>query len=520
MLARIPSGCVILLPFLLWMVSLSNSTLAAESAVLKLETFPAAIKLQQGEQRRVMVIARNVSTNNVQLLPLDWIVTPGISAKNQTGDQFLLTPDAGVHWLMDVLRTNDSHETGQVYFRLDYKRLDAPSTNGPVNCVTTSLDIQDRQTTPLEQLLEVRIESSLKLLQQPQTGAVYVVIKNKANFPIALKSINARAPVDIILTNLSGSEVVASREEVPFQFEVSAKNKVHPGKHLLLFEVNLAWNDDGRPQTGTVLSKYEFDVGVLGDSEFLVPVGVPSFLLLPGFLILIVFAMLWNISHKEKPFPWATKSAEFWSLAVIISLLAMTIYRIWGSDLLEGYGLNDVYWVWFGSAAVGLAAWAGAYLVLYIRQLWNKHIEAGEGRKRFSTDDTPAEALRKLALNGRGILLARVKASISGQTPHAFELQPADSTHATLWIAPQIQVSFDDAPNENTKVELIGTFEKLLMNPKDAGAMASFLENEEHEWVKAGWLASGTLRGVTELPMSSKSSPDGAATGLLVMRKI
>jgi hypothetical protein len=464
-----------------------------------------------------MVVARNVSTNAAQLLSLDWIVTPGISITKQTGDQPIVPPDGGVHWLVDVSRTNESHETGQACFRLDYKRLDAAGTNGPANCVTSSLDVQDRQTTPLQQLLEVRIESSLKLLQEPQTNDIYVVIKNKADFPIVVKSINARKPADIILPNLSGSRVVAPREEMAFKFQISATNRVHPGKHLLLFEVNLAWNEEGRPETGTVLSKYECDVGVLGDSEFLVPVGVPSFLLLPGFLIVIVFAMLWNVFHKDKPFPWTARSAEFWSLAIIISLLAITIYHIRGSNLLEGYGLKDVYCVWFGSAAVGLVAWVAVESGSFLYRCLEDY---KKDRRTFKPEDGPVEVLRKLARNHSGFLLDCVIVKSSGATPPVFELQKAEGTPPMFWIATQIEVSFDDAPNDITKAERIVTFEGLLKNFTDAGTVASFLENKENDWVKAEWVASGTLRGVTQLPQSDRSPPVGPPKGLLVKQKI
>jgi hypothetical protein len=507
----------------LWMSALSAATAASGPEVMRLETIPATIKLQQGAHRQVWVVARNISTNAVRLLPLDWTVTPGISVTQQTGDQSDVLPDGGVHWLMDVSRTNESHETGQVFFRLDYKRLDAAGTNGTVNCVTSSLEVQDLPITPLEQLVDVRIESSLKLLQQPQTNAIYVVIKNKANIQITLTSINARAPADINLAGLSGSRVVAPREEAAFEFQINARSSVHPGKHLLLFENNLSWLDEGRLQTGTVLSKYECDVGVIGDSEFLVPVGVPSFLLLPGFLITLVFVMLWNAFHKENRITWDAKKPEFWSLAVIISLLAIAIYRIWGSNLLEGYGLKDVYWVWLGSAAVGAMAWLAVEAGLYLRRTAaarrQQKQDQEKDRKTFKIGDQPLQALRKLGLNNRNFLLRRVKATYGGQTAPAFVLQPAEGGSQTLWIAPQIEVSFDNAPDPKIKADCSREFDDLLKSTWDADRVANFIEGQGHEWIQAYWVASGQLDGPRDLAGGSCAKADGDATGSLVRWK-
>ena len=508
--------CVFVL--LVWTVLLCPSLRAVDSGIVRLETIPTTMKLGPGEKQRLMLVARNGSSERVEVLGLDWIAAVGISVVNQSGNNSLLTPGGGVSWLLEVARTNDSHETVQVHFRLDYKLRNSVSTSEVVNCAMASLEVQDRQQIQLEKVAEVRAESSLKLLQEPRTGTVYIVVKNMSDSALNLLSINPNIPSDLIVTNVPRDRQVAPRTVAVFPLDISAAKTVHSGKHLLLFEVNLAWNDEGHSQTGSALCKYECDVGVLGDSEFLVPVGVPSFLLLPGFLIVIVFSMLWGLFHKDKPFPWSAKTAEFWSLAIIISLLAITAYRLRGSNLLDGYGLKDVYLVWFGSATVGLVIWAVTEACFRLR------LRVVEGRKRreidevqrrtFTSDDSPVEVLRKLALNKRGFQLDQVKVQVEGSTARGFLLQPQDGAHPTAWVAPAIVLVFDEELKDDRRAKLQKIFEAQVAQVGDADAMASLIEREKRNGVSAKWKPSATLRRVTQV--TAVSPADGAPPASLL----
>lgn len=358
---------------------------------------------------------------------------------------------------------------------------------------------------PLERVAEVRVESSLKLLQEPRFGTVYIVVKNKSDSELRVLSIRTNSSEYLVLTNLSEAKTLAPKTEEVFPWKIYAGPRVQSGKHLLLFDVSLAWDDEGRPQTGNILCKYECDVGVLGDSEFLVPLGVPSFLLLPGFLIVTVFAMLWNLFHKEKQFPWTAKSAEFWSLAVILSLIALlAVYWLTKRNVMEAYGLRDVYIVWFGSAAAGLLVWTAVEaIVALLRQAElrkKKRAELEVRLKTFTRDDEPVAVLRKLGRNGKGFYLNQVNVKFEGQDARGFVLQDKDSEHPTVCIAPSIVLSWEAALDEETRARLEKEFNAQVAKVDDPDALANLIETEKGNGITVKWKPSGALRKVTQVP--------------------
>ena len=321
---------------------------AAEAGVVKLEAIPSSLKLFEGEARQVIVVAHTSTNAAIPLAQLDWISSSGLVVTNHSGAPKILPAQGGVSWLVSVTKTNASKEAGQVHFRLDHGRPGATGVLEVADCAIAALEISDRAPTALENVVEIRLESALKLLQEPRTGTVHVVVKNKASFPLTVESLRPEVPSDLIVSNLlHGGRIVAPRQEASFPITLAARSAVQSGKHLLLVAVDLAWTEENRPLTATLISKYEFDVGVLGDSEFLVPVGVPSFLLLPGFLMIMFFAMPRNRFGGTDKLKLEVKSAEFWSIAVVLSLLYLLCYRVFTQrNLLEGYGLKDVYSVW------------------------------------------------------------------------------------------------------------------------------------------------------------------------------
>src|SRR5262249_14594179 len=100
------------------------------------------------------------------------------------------------------------------------------------------------------------------------------------------------------------------------------------GKFMLVFEVQAAWRERGLNRSASPLAKHEFDVGVLGESDLqtlLTAAGVPTFLLAPGFLIVIAFVLLWNLTSTNR-IALDLKKPEFWSIAILLSMVAAAVY--------------------------------------------------------------------------------------------------------------------------------------------------------------------------------------------------
>jgi hypothetical protein len=158
--------------------------------------------------------------------------------------------------------------------------------------------------------------------------------------------------------DLPPNMTLAPQQSRAVPITVTAGNAVQPGKHLLLFEIDLEQVKYGYAWTETLIATQAFTIGILGESEILTAIGVPSFLLLPGFLIVVSFRMLWTGVPPKRRLDLDPKSADFWLIAILLSLGAAFLYPLltgWlgqPRNYLEGYGLRDIVNVWFGS--VGL----------------------------------------------------------------------------------------------------------------------------------------------------------------------
>src|SRR5262249_13782949 len=147
---------------------------------------------------------------------------------------------------------------------------------------------------------------------------------NKTPFPIRLKKVVGLAPPFVVLKPALQEQIdLEPHQERALCVEVMARDAVPNGKFLLVFEVQAAWNEGTLKRSAGVTAKHEFEVGVLGESELqplLTAAGVPTFLLAPGFLMVVVFVVLWNLTSPNR-IALDLKKPEFWSIAILLSML-------------------------------------------------------------------------------------------------------------------------------------------------------------------------------------------------------
>ena len=123
-------------------------------------------------------------------------------------------------------------------------------------------------------------------------------------------------------------------------------------------------------------ASHEVEIGVLGESEFLNLLGVPSLLLLPGFLLLITWRMLQSMlaASGAEGFRLKPKEADFWAVAIALSLcfsfaypwLTETLLPEGRRDYLVAYGLQDLVYVYTAAIVLGLLCFIGGRLVVHV----------------------------------------------------------------------------------------------------------------------------------------------------------
>ena len=374
---------------------------------------------------------------------------------------------------------------GSLYARLDYR------AGGTAHIQTTAIKVSNRALPDADAIVAMSVEGALDTLQQRHNGTVNLILTNKSTAPIAVVSVKPSGPSTVTFKPTAFAPAqplqIPPRQTRMLVFEVEANERVIPGKYLLVFTSDVRISTAGGIDVTSVATK-EINIGVFGESQVLQVLSVPSFLLLPGFLVLITAKMLWDRhvfrKSEDGTFPWTFPSPEFWVLAIMISGAAAFIYPLFGQpSYLEGYGPTDVALVWLGAVVLGA--------VLYLGPMWTrrKYLDA-QAAKLFSASDDERTTLLKLAAVGARVELPRYRLTIDGAEVSAFRVNP-DAKQIDVWVFPAMQVT----PTTN-----IGDSYDAISSAANArNTVAAMLESVgpavEDAKVTLKWRAQGAFDG-------------------------
>jgi hypothetical protein len=262
----------------------------------------------------------------------------------------------------------------------------------------------------------------------------------------------------------------------------TAKDRVTPGKQLLLFKVRLLTDRGARDYLVT----REVSVGVLGQSEILKLLGVPSFFLLPGFLAVTAFQFFWGLFAVKfggsKDPPWGKEKEFFWLLAVSASLAISSLFLLWRRDVFAFYGLFDVMVIWWVSITIGSLCYLGVHLGKVRQKKKEKEEEERLTREKKEQEerleratypqegDLPLVVLHKM--KDHQLTLVRPLVKLQDMDTPFFQLYP-HATDGTIYACPPMLLVWErDAPT-NLRDEV----QEVLDGNRDPGALASLLES-------------------------------------------
>lgn len=156
---------------------------------------------------------------------------------------------------------------------------------------------------------------------------------------------------------------VPGQSEATLHAAFDPSDAVAPGPRTAVVAITASSTDIPAPQT--VVASTDFTVDIFAESALLKSVGVPIFLLLPGFLIVFI---TWFLLSKLGPFKRAVGSLPSLTTAssiipaAVLSLLVSLVFAAcypWLTDLFgtrrdyrRAYGFEDFYWVLAFSFAV------------------------------------------------------------------------------------------------------------------------------------------------------------------------
>lgn len=284
-----------------------------------------------------------------------------------------------------------------------------------------------------------------------QALTLHVLVTNRTERPVTVHSISAlgdfiqEVGADPAAASDTQSVVIPPRLTRRFALPVSAQKRVRTGSYPVVVSVDLAWAGATGPHRGTLISTREMQVGLAGVSETLTALSVPTFFMLPGFLILATFGLLWKSRLIRGPyggeFTLDDQKADYAVLSVTLSIVVGGAYWLLSRvDYLEVYGVGDVVTVWFSSLALGAGAYAG-YWAYRRSRLPPEKLE-------------PIKALAWLAEHPRHHdeqLPTEWGTLTTGDKAKVYRLRAVDSM---LWVAPAITVKLVNGTDVEAKALL------------------------------------------------------------------
>jgi hypothetical protein len=386
--------------------------------------------LCKGPTRKLDLIVRNTTGAPMEALKLDPISATGASVKPVGVWGLPILPITAAHrFQAEVsLLDDDRFAAGNLLFRLEYRDSDA------LKLVTAPVAVKRASTEVVYQVARFDLKVASGTISDAADTSGYFALTNLSNHHLQIAMTPPRSSdlkFDWPETKQWGWPLEpGAAVSIPFTVTTTSKIELK-GKRTLVGSATVTWKDAGCPRSGTLLATQDVDVGITAEAGILTVLGVPTWFVLPGFLAMAVWSLVWTggwrFGSERETFPYASKSVEFWFFAILVSLAIMLVIH-WstGTGYWNIYSLSDVLWIW-GSTTIGafLIHAAGHFSILRYKQ--GKAARLAD--RTPSAADGPADLVRKLARVDASAYL--VECEVAGQRGLIF---PGESAIGKVWV--------------------------------------------------------------------------------------
>jgi hypothetical protein len=525
------------------------SAYGADSSAVQFELRPATVELAAKETIQILAFVRNSTDSiirNIQLAALNHTdcevdIPDPRNAKVEAHGALLLP--------ITIRQAATGRMRGKIYFQLTYTKKAAANSDQTVKDVALApLEIQSHLSESVDKVAKLQIETALEEIQEHRKGTIFLTITNIANVPVAITDVKSYS-ANFIKPDLTKTETAVSvppQTSRTFIVPMTVEDNAQTGKERVVFEVMLSWIEAGRISKGMLQAAYTVNVGILGVSDLLKILGVPSFLFVPGFLVLTTFFILRErVSPGIKIQPEAALTApELGVLSVTISIVVAGFYpvitRLSGRErnYLSGYGAQDIVWVWFGSLAAGVIFWmiwvgGGGLIQKYkkmrrerkLSEQQTKELEQIAARMPKKTD-TPVVLLEKMAKNAVPFPLSQAEIQENTAVARCFIVLPPQNGTSIAWVSPPILVKpkpaivktgteLTNAKTPSRAAEWLRALE--LASDDNPAALADLLRVPPEGWVVL-WGSEAFINAPTPIEEKQIRRLDGVNRRLFVER--
>lgn len=333
----------------------------------------------------------------------------------------------------------------------------------------------------LKKGITVGVRSTLTELNDFRPGYIYLTVENCSDSLLTIdRIVIAEKPSFISIKSSAFDKAIVSSRESSLPYKkgepvqagewrvypvyVTATDQVQPGDHLLLFNIYFHHNVNV-PKYGSLLAEHKLKVKVFGEDEVLGALSnAVTFLMFPGFIMIVAFGMVWNVflrgknAEKLSEYFKAGKITDlrFWVVSITLSLFMAVFGYPWLTerlkfigrrDYLYGYGFHDIVWMWLLSVFLGVTISSATVLMFFG---WNKYRELKKNsdfEKDFNETDDAITFLKKMVKKGLdSAVLFRV--TIKDSKTMGWSIESDSLGKKEFWIIPFVDVFLQKQANE------------------------------------------------------------------------
>jgi hypothetical protein len=397
------------------------------------------VHLKAGSQPLSNISLTTFSADNIAVvLPADRGLLAGLNASSEYA------------WSLRLTHTDTLLGAAKLHLRVAFDVLDAGGRSSH-RLLYSTVDIAPAAPSIAPLLAKAEAIGAATSVAHERPAQLLVQLTNQSNRTLHLATLTIFKPTFVCLS--LGGDVCQTQQPIDLRplgladlppgqtamlpLMLRASSKVVPGLYTVMIGVQV--ESGGLNQT--VTASHDINVAVLGESDLLKLVGVPSLLFLPGALLLITLSLCLSVgisSDDRKKLLLQPTEPGFWVLAIGLSLAAAVFYpsltRLFGPErnYLASYGLEDFMYVFGWSIFGGILAFAAYLGGRRLKKLW----QAREIRKQVpQPGDDPLTILGKLA-KLKEDLACRQAYPLGGSAADAMLVLGPWSTDTELWIVP------------------------------------------------------------------------------------
>jgi hypothetical protein len=381
-------------------------------------------------------------------------------------------------------------------------------------------------------LATAEIRGLPEALAHERPGRLFVTITNEYSRKLKVESVKFLVPSYVEVkeaTAATGSNAASSgtlwwrrssqlpAEVLPGQtldviYGIQALSEVVPGKYTLIAVADVTSEDGLTAVVRT--TPQDLNIVVLGESDILKFLGIPSLLFLPGVLMLLTWRLLRTKGKRDAitAYPIQANTAEFWILGVALSLLAALVYPwlteripdVGRRNFVAAYGLLD-FGLIVGGSLVATALAFGLYRAI------DKAIEYLQKRKLAASTpdvkDLPLPLLDKLAKFKRECLFEERMLTGGDAAERLLAIEPWSD--GELWLVPPAELTGVNRRNYTG----LNEYDRIITGQiLDAEALAETVRQgiDQGWWTDLAWRPVGDVQGPMKVQATGWSVPPGA----------